>query len=240
MPDIKITASGDGEFDCHLALPEAGSGPALIIMPSIYGVDEDVRNAAANLAAKGIVAAAPDLFWRGDSGPMPRNEEGQRRASERAADRANLVEAGVQDLADVMAAVKALPECNGRVATLGLCYGGPYALLGPARLGCDAGISFHGTAVQEYLDLLTDIGDTPIRLHWGDEDRACPPDALARVRAATAAMPNVGITVYPGVVHGYSAPGSTKAWNESAAADSWASALAVLDSLRDSPRAAQA
>lgn len=232
MPDINITASGGGEFDCHIALPETGSGPALIIMSSIYGVDEDVRNAAAELAAKGIVAAAPDLFWRGDSGPMSRDEEGQKRASARASDRANLVEAGVQDLADVMAAVKALPQCNGKVAVLGLCYGGPYALLGPAKLGCDAGFSFHGTAVQEYLDLLTDVGETPVRLHWGDEDRACPPDDLAKVQAATADMSNIEITVYPGVVHGYSAPGSTKAWNPEAAANSWASALAVMEGLR--------
>lgn len=232
MPDIKIAANGGGEFDCHIALPEAGNGPALIIMSSIYGVDEDVRNAAADLAAKGIVVAAPDLFWRGDSGPMARDEEGQRRASERATDRANLVEAGIQDLADVMAAVKTLPQCNGRVATLGLCYGGPYALLGPARLGCDAGFSFHGTAVQEYLDELPQVGTAPVRLHWGDEDRACPPDALGNIRAATADMSNVEITVYPGVVHGYSAPGSTKAWNPAAAETSWASALAVLDTLR--------
>ena len=238
MPDVKIAARDGGEFDCHLALPDAGSGPALIIMSSIFGVDEDVRNAAANLAAKGIVVAAPDLFWRGDAGPMGRDEDGQRRARERAADRAKLVEAGIQDLADTMAAVKALPHCNGRIATLGLCYGGPYALLGPARLDCDAGFSFHGTAVQEYLDELPQVGDAPIRLHWGDEDTACSPDALAAVRAVTANMPYVEITIYPGVVHGYSAPGSTKAWNEAAAANSWASATAVLDSLRETPRVA--
>ena len=64
MPDIKIAASGGGEFDCYLALPESGSGPALIIMASVFGVDADVRGIADDLAAKGIVAAAPDLFWR--------------------------------------------------------------------------------------------------------------------------------------------------------------------------------
>ena len=233
MPDIKIAASGGGEFDCRISLPVAGQGPALIIMSSIFGVDEDVCHAADDLAAKGFVGAAPDLFWRGDSGPMPRTEEGRRRASERAADRENLIEIGVQDLADVMATVKDLPKCNGRIAVLGLCYGGPYALLGPARLGCDAGLSFHGTDVQGYLDALPEIGDAPIRLHWGDQDRACPPDALARIRGATEDMANVEITVYPGVLHGYSSPSNAKAWNEPAAADSWASAVSVMEGLRD-------
>ena len=77
MPDIKIAATGGGEFDCYIALPGSGTGPALIVMSSIFGVDSDVRGAADDLAAKGIVVAAPDLFWRGDSGPMDRSEEGR-------------------------------------------------------------------------------------------------------------------------------------------------------------------
>lgn len=233
MADIKVAASGGGEFDCHLALPVQGKGPALILMSTIWGVDEDLRNVASDCAAKGVVAAAPDLFWRGDSGPMPRTEEGQQRARARAADRAPLIEAGVQDLADVIAVVEGLRECNGRIAVLGLCYGGPYALLGPARLGCDAGFSFHGTGLEEYLDDLSAVGDRPIRLHWGDQDRVCPPDVLARIRAATDGMPNVKITIYPGVVHGYSGASNAKAWNAEATTDSWASAFAVLDGFRD-------
>jgi carboxymethylenebutenolidase len=182
--------------------------------------------------AKGIVVAAPDLFWRGDGGPMPRTEEGGRRARARAENRGPQIMEGVQDLDDVMAVVKDLPQCNGRVAVLGLCYGGPYALLGPARLGCDAGFAFHGTGLDEYLDAVPDIGDRPIRLHWGDQDRVLSPEALAKIRQATAGMPNVEITIYPGVGHGYSGATNAKAWNAPAAENSWKSAFAVLDSLR--------
>ncbi|MDH3242443.1 MAG: dienelactone hydrolase family protein [Alphaproteobacteria bacterium] len=235
MADIKVQSSGGGEFDCHLAVPEGAPGPALIIMPAIWGVDEDIRNTARDCAEKGIVVAAPDLFWRGDSGPMPRTEDGGRRARARAENRAPQIEAGVQDLADVMAVVKGLPQCNGRVAVLGLCYGGPYALLGPARLGCDAGFAFHGTGLEEYLDAVPAIGDRPIRLHWGDQDRVLPPRALAEIREATAGMPNIEITIYPGVGHGYSGASNAKAWNAAAAEDSWKSAFAALDGLRDAP-----
>lgn len=238
MSDINIAATGGGEFDCYLALPASGSNPALVIMASIFGIDEDVRGIADDLAAKGVVVAAPDLFWRGDSGPKDRSEEGRKQAYERAADRETLFEGNIRDLADVMAQLKSLPECNGRIAVVGLCYGGPFALLGPAKLGCDAGLSFHGTAVQEYLDVLPEVGDVPVRLHWGDADHACPPEDLDSVRAATADMANVTITTYPDVVHGYTAPSNAKSWNEAAAADSWASALAVLDGLRDTPSAA--
>ena len=77
----------------------------------------------------------------GDKGPMPRTEDGARRAAERARDRGPMIEAGVKDLADTIAEVKSRAQCNGRVGVVGLCYGGPFAILGPARLGCDAGVS---------------------------------------------------------------------------------------------------
>jgi dienelactone hydrolase len=52
------------------------------------------------------------------------------------------------------------------------------------------------------------------------------------VRAATAGMANVEITIYQGIPHGYTAPSNEKSWNEAAATDSWASAMKVLETLR--------
>jgi carboxymethylenebutenolidase len=237
--DIKITAQQGGAFDCYLSLPARGPAPAVVIMPSVFGVDGDVRANCDDLAARGFVAAAPDPFWRGDAGPMGRDEDGARRARERALDRAPLIEQGVTDLADVLAELKRLPECNGKVAVVGLCYGGPYAILGPARLGCDAGIAFHGTVLENYLDDLSGV-HVPLSLHWGDQDHACPPETLARIREATGGMADVDITIYPGVGHGYSAPSSVKAWDEKAAENSWRRAVEVLDGLRTPAEAASA
>lgn len=236
---IKIAANEGGEFDCYLSLPASGGGPAVIVMAAVFGVDADVRKNCDDLAARGFVAAAPDLFWRGDKGPMDRSEEGGRRARERAQPRGPLIEAGVQDLADVMAVVKGLPECNGRTAIVGLCYGGPYAILGPLRLGCDAGMSFHGTNIHEFLDGVDKVG-VPVSLHWGDQDHALPPEALEKIRAATDGMANVDINIYPGVVHGYTAPSNPDAWDEDAVTRSWGRAAEILDGLRDSVEAVSA
>ena len=234
--EIKITATGGGEFNCYIAVPTTSNGPAVIIMASIFGVDADVRGNVDDLAARGFVAAAPDLFWRGDAGPMPRTENGMQRARERAKDRDALIEKGVQDLADVIAALDSYPQFNGKTAVVGLCYGGPYALLGPARLGCAAGIAFHGTRVENYLAELSKV-QVPLSLHWGDQDHAAPPETLQAIQAATRDMNNVDITVYPGVAHGYTAPSSSSAWNENAATRSWNRALDILNNLRDTAAA---
>ncbi len=230
--DIKIPAAEGGEFDSYLSLPDGGAGPGVVIIASVFGVDGDVRDMADELAGSGFAVSAPDPFWRGDKGPMARTEDGQRRAAERAKDREPLIEQGVQDLGDTMADLKARPECNGRIAVIGLCYGGPYAILGPARLGCDAGIAFHGTKVQNYLGEIGGV-HVPLVLHWGDQDHAAPPEALAQIRAATEGMADVDITIYPGVQHGYSAPSSTKAYDEDATRNSLRRAVEVINGLRD-------
>ena len=177
--DIKIIASEGGAFDSYLALPESGSGPGVVIISSVFGVDGDVRDMADTLAGHGFAVAAPDPFWRGDKGPMDRSEDGMRRAAARAKDREPIIERGVQDLADTIADLTAREQCNGRIAVIGLCYGGPYAILGPARLGCAAGIAFHGTKVQNYLGELDGV-TAPLVLHWGDRTMRCHPRRLPR------------------------------------------------------------
>ncbi len=234
MPGFETTiaaSGGSAAFDTYIALPDSGPGPGVIIMCSVYGVTEDVRAMADEMAARGFAAAAPDLFWRGDAGPLGRDEDGMRRAKARGGDRAAIIERGMADLADTMADLKARPECNGRIAVIGLCYGGPYAILGPARLGCAAGLAFHGTRVQDYLDRL-DAVDVPLSLHWGDQDHAAPPADLARIQAAVAGKDNAEVVVYPGVKHGYSEPEAVESYDADATERSFARAYEIIARLR--------
>ena len=214
--DIKISASEGGEFDAYLALPESGSGPGVVIIGSVFGVDGDVRDMADTLA-----------------------EHGMRRAAARAKDREPIIERGIQDLADTMADLTARDQCNGRIAVIGLCYGGPYAILGPARLGCAAGIAFHGTKVQNYLGELDGV-TAPLVLHWGDQDHALPPEALAQIRSATEGRADTDITIYPGIQHGYTSAVNPPSYDADATRNSLARAAEVINGLRDAEALAAA
>ncbi len=77
---IKIRARDGGEFDCYLSLPDtSGAVPAVVLASAVHGVDADVRGIADAFAAKGFIAAAPDLFWRTLPGPLPaRGQTGRR------------------------------------------------------------------------------------------------------------------------------------------------------------------
>ena len=137
-------------------------------------------------------------------------------------------------MVDTLKHVRTLPQHNGRAAVIGFCYGGPYAILGPKRLGYDAGISCHGTKMLDYLPELDGVG-APVCIIWGDQDHQAPPEVLNAYRAVPPRMPNVEVHIFPGVLHGYMMPGNPKAFHRETRAFSMERALKILDGLRSSP-----
>jgi carboxymethylenebutenolidase len=226
---LKIRARDGGAFDCYLSTPAAdGKVPAIVLASAVHGVDKDVRELVDEFASHGYIAAAPDLFWRSVPGPLPHEDK---RASERSQPRLEKIQAGEADMADTLAHIRTLPQFNGRAAAMGFCYGGPYAILGPKRLGYDAGISCHGTRMFDFIDELDGV-TAPVCIIWGDQDHAAPAEVLAAYRAVPARMPNVEVHVFPGVLHGYMMPWNVQAFSQQTRDFSMARALAILDGLR--------
>ncbi|MFL6796891.1 MAG: dienelactone hydrolase family protein [Xanthobacteraceae bacterium] len=226
---IKIPASSGAEFDCYLHVPaEAGKVPAVVLASAVHGVDKDVRDIADELASHGYIAAAPDLFWRSLPGPLPGDDK---RSQERSQPRLEKIKTGEADMADTLAYLRALPQFNGRAAVMGFCYGGPYALIGPKRLGYDAGISCHGTRLLDYIGELDGL-TKPVCIMWGDQDHAAPAEVLSAYRAVPARMPNVQVDIFPGVLHGFTMPWNTKAFDRAARDFAMARTLDMLGALR--------
>ena len=227
---IKIKASGGGQFDCYVVLPEiTGKLPAVVLASAIHGVDADLRAIADEFAARGFIAAAPDLFWRSVPGPRARDDP---RSPGRGQPRLEKMKAGEADMADTLNMLKtAEPNFNGRAAAMGFCYGGPYAILGPKRLGYAAGISCHGTQLGDFINELDGVTQ-PICIIWGDQDHAAPPPVQEMYRKVPARMKNVEVHIFPGVEHGYMMPGNPQAYSPETRKFSMERALAILGRLR--------
>ena len=226
--DTRIQSSGGGEFDCYVVTPDgADKTPAVVLASAVHGVDADVRAIADVFASHGYIAAAPDLFWRSMPGPLPRGDE---RSAARSQPRAERIAAGEADMSDALAAVRTLAPFNGLAAAMGFCYGGPCAILGPRRLGYDAGISCHGTRMLDYISEL-EATRKPVCLLWGDQDNQAPAEVLDAYRALAAERANVELHIFPGVLHGYMMRGSP-AFDPHAYAFSMERALAVMEGLR--------
>jgi carboxymethylenebutenolidase len=227
--EVAIRSGEGAAFDCYVSTPATERAvPAVVLASAIHGVDGDLRAIADGLASHGYIAAAPDLFWRTVPGAMIR---GDPRAALRGQPRLEKIKTGERDLADVLAYLRTRPSFNGRAAVMGFCYGGPYAILGPMRLGYDAGIACHGTQMLDFIDALEGL-ERPVCFLWGDSDRLAPAPVLDAYRAIQARMRNVEVHVFPGVGHGYMMRGDTKAFDAKACDYSIAHALAILDRLR--------
>jgi len=227
--DVKIRSSGGGEFDCYLAIPKTDTAvPAMVLASAIHGVDADIRGIADEFAAAGFIVAAPDLFWRTVPGPLPRSDE---RSKTRAQPRLERIKTGEADLADTLAFLRTLPQFNGRAAVMGFCYGGPYALIGPKRLGYAAGISCHGSQMLDYIKDIEGV-DEPVCIIWGDQDHAAPANVRDAYRAIAARTKNLDLHIFPGVQHGYMMPAAPDAFDQKTRDFSMARAKAILDGLR--------
>ncbi len=225
---IKLRSREGGEFDCYVALPDgAAKTPAIVLACAISGVDQDHMVMADEFAAKGYIAAAPDLFWRTIPGPLPASDE---RRSGRGQPRAEKIATGEADMADTLTYLRTLAQFNGRAAAMGFCYGGPYAIVAPKRLGYDAGLSCHGTRMQDYLADLEGVTQ-PVSIMWGDKDHAAPPEVLDAYRPVPARMKNVEVHIFPGILHGYMLR-SSEAYDAEHFKFSMGRALAILEGLR--------
>jgi len=223
------------EFDCYVATPASRSKvPAVVLASAIHGVDRDLRGIADDFASRGYIAAAPDLFWRTHPGALAR---GDPRAAARAQPRLETIRVGEQDLADVLTDLRKLPSFNGRAVVIGFCYGGPYAILGPKRLGYEAGLAFHGSRMQDYLLELDGLHGR-VCIVWGDQDHLAPVDVRVAYSAVAKRTPNLEVRVLAGVRHGYMMQSRADAFDRSAFRVSMGCALAILRRLRRTCRSA--
>jgi carboxymethylenebutenolidase len=200
----------------------------MVLASAVHGVNDDLRAIADEFAVHGYIAAAPDLFWRTIPGPLARDDERTKRRSQ---PRLEKIGTGEADLVDTLAEVRKLPQSNGRGAVIGFCYGGPYAILGPKRLGYDAGISCHGSQMLDYIGELENLAK-PVCIIWGDADHQAPAQVLAAYRGAASRMKNLELHIFPGVQHGYMMPEAVKAFDRKTRDFSMERALAILEGLR--------
>src|ERR1039458_10138898 len=180
---VESVQTTDGPFDLTVWLPDAATGPGLLLIQEIYGVSDYIRAVAEDLAALGYVVAAPDLFWR-----LKRNYQADHddKGLAESLDLSSRFDAeqGVADAAAALEHLRSLPEVDGGTGVLGFCLGGSIAYFLAAQGGLDAAVSFYGSAVPGNLDVLDRIG-IPLQLHFGGGDLFISPDPVAPGGAAS-------------------------------------------------------
>ena len=198
--DIKYTTRSHETFDGYLTRPSGGGRmPGILLITAIFGVDQEMRELANAWANDGFIVSVPDIFWRQIPGPTADSQVAFERYG-----KFDPVQ-GMRDIEDLVLDLKSRPQCNGKVAILGFCFGGRYALLGAARLGIDAAASFHGTLMGQHVDEVSKIA-CPVSFHYGDADPVVPMDEVTAIQKAFAGRSNADIAVYEGAGHNFAMP----------------------------------
>src|SRR5216684_1262965 len=213
----RITIEGrDGAFGAYIARPKALPAPAVVVLQELFGVNADIRKTCDDLAEQGLIAVAPDLFWRQEPGvDLTVTSEADWQYGLRlyqAYDR----DAGVRDVKDTVNAVGQLPGCTGRVAVLGYCLGALMVFLTAVNDGVDAAVAYHGGDTEKYLGEVNGL-HAPLLMHLAEEDEFISKAAQAAIKAALAKKPNTTVYSYPGQNHAFSRHNGTH-YNAAAAA----------------------
>jgi carboxymethylenebutenolidase len=196
-----IIAGEGGKFDGYLAMPRSAKAPAVVIIQEIFGVNDHIREVTDEFAADGYLALAPDMFWRIEPnvqlGYTP--EEVQKARAYRP--RFNL-DLGVRDIEAAVKNLRAMPECDGKVAVVGYCFGGLMAYLAAARSEVAAASCYYGGGIDGFLGEAQAV-KCPIQFHFGEKDAAIPPAVWEKVRGAFADRADAEVFVYEGAEHGF-------------------------------------
>jgi carboxymethylenebutenolidase len=198
--------TGDGTMNAYLATPPGGSGPALVVIQEIFGVNKVMRDLTDGFAAQGFVAICPDLFWRIEPGIdiTDKSEAEWKRAFElfNTFD----VEKGVNDIAATIATIRHGHGSTGKVGAVGYCLGGKLAYLTATHTDIDASVGYYGVG----LDALTGEAASirkPLMLHIAGKDKFAPAPAQQKVHAALDGNKLVTLHDYPNDDHAFARVG---------------------------------
>lgn len=198
---ITIAAADGGSFKGYLATPESGSGPGLLLLQEIFGVNEHIRELADLYAQEGYLVLALDLFWRMKPGVELGYGEADLKTAFSFYQRFDIDQA-ILDTGDALRTLRANPKCTGKVAALGFCLGGKLAYLAAARLPIDAAVAYYGVAIEENLAEGKSVA-CPITLHFAAEDKFVTADARTAIKQALASNDQAEIYVYQGADHAF-------------------------------------
>jgi len=202
---IDIPAADGGSFKAYMTVPESGSGPGLVLLQEIFGINPYMKSMADHFAEEGYVVLVPDLFWRMEPGIVlgyTEEDFGKAFGFYQQFD----VDTGVNDIAATIAALRARTEQVGKVGTLGYCLGGKLAYLSATRTDVDCAVGYYPVGVEADLGEAANI-TCPMVMHFAEEDNFVPAEAREQIFEAFKDQPAIELYTYPGVDHAFGTPG---------------------------------
>ncbi|MEN8723631.1 MAG: dienelactone hydrolase family protein [Alphaproteobacteria bacterium] len=207
MSGTDITINGtDGSFSGYLATPAGGSGPGIVVLQEIFGVNKVMRDICDDLAAQGFVALCPDLFWRIEPGIQITDQT--QAEWDRAFELFGLfdVDKGMEDVQAAITHLRGVDGVTGKVGTVGYCLGGKLAYLSATRTDADAAVGYYGVNIAADLEE-ADAITKPLMLHIAEKDEFVDHAAQAEMHKVMDDHRQITLHDYVGMDHAFARVG---------------------------------
>jgi carboxymethylenebutenolidase len=175
VEEIAIDAGDRQKVSAFIARPDKTPAPVLLLIHEWYGVNDQIKAVAREFADQGYIAIAVDLFG-GEVATTP----DEARALTGALD----PEAARRTLAAWIGYSRKIDGGNGKVATIGWCFGGGWSLAASLIAPVDATVVYYGNVARGAEELMQLEG--PVLAHFGTLDKSISKETVAGFEKAMA------------------------------------------------------
>jgi carboxymethylenebutenolidase len=193
----RLIEFGDGASG-YLAVPAAGSGPGVVVIQEWWGLNDQIEEVCDALAARGLVALAPDLY-RGVEATEPDEAAKLMMALN--------LERAAADMGGAIDALLARPEVSGsKVGVIGFCMGGGLTLLlatqRPDAVG--AAVPFYGVIPWAAHQPDWTRLEAAVQGHYAELDDSASPAMVAELSSTLEGLgKRAEFFVYAGAQHAF-------------------------------------
>ncbi|HEY5655406.1 MAG TPA: dienelactone hydrolase family protein [Woeseiaceae bacterium] len=208
----------------YLAMPEdvAEPLPAVIMIHEWWGLNDNIKRAADQLAGEGYIVLAVDLYGGNVAATPEQAREYMMNVIENP-------ESGHENIRQAYSFLKSTALAPPKIGAIGWCFGGGWslttAMLFPEDIA--ATVIYYGQTTDNEDRLRAIQG--AILGHFGAEDSSIPLESVKNFEMALGRLgKDYEITIYPGAGHGFANP-TGQNYEPTAATQSWSKTLEFLN-----------
>ena len=216
LENVTLTTDGGLSVSAALAVPAQTPAPAILLVHEWWGLNDQIKSVAADLAKQGYLALAVDLY-NGQVTDKP--------------DEARKIMGGVDGAAvtDTVGSwlrwLKGHELASDKSATIGWCFGGGWSLNASLAEPVDATIVYYGSVKKSAGDLKALSG--PVLGHFAERDRWINHDMVSGFEAEMAKAGRAYTSHWYEADHAFANPTSAR-YDEGDAALAWQRSLDFL------------
>ena len=198
---VDVAYAGQKPLRTWVVYPERkDKAGVVVVIHEIFGLSDWIRGVADRLAADGFIAVAPDLLsgmgpGGGGTDSLPTRDDVVK------AVRALTPEETAARLAAVRAWANAIPASNGKLATMGFCWGGARSFAAAAGSPPpQAAVVFYGSSPDSAL---IERVEAPVQGHYGSDDARVNATIDGAKKRLGERKKSYEVNVYEGAGHGF-------------------------------------